>query len=140
MPKRKVSTKNSSTQLPKNIQPTLRLTTLPNDANLNGDIFGGWLMSKIDIAGAVAAVQRANGPVVTIAVSQLQFIKPLFVYDLVSFYADIVHVGKTSLTVDIEVYAQRARALHETVKVSVATYVYVAVSAPGKKRLVPKLK
>ena len=138
MPKPKSS--KTVDQLPLNKQPTLRLTTLPNDANLNGDIFGGWVMSKIDIAGAVAAVQRANGPVVTVAVSQLQFIKPLFVYDLVSFYADITHVGRTSITVKIEAYAQRARALHETVKVSEATYVYVAVSAPGKKRLVPKLK
>jgi acyl-CoA thioesterase YciA len=138
MKKSKSFTNNSSEQLPKNKQPTLRLTTLPNDANLNGDIFGGWLMSKIDIAGAVAAVQRANGPVVTVAVSQLQFIKPLFVYDLVSFYAEIIHVGRTSLTVKIEAYAQRARALHETLKVADATYVYVAVSAPGKKRLVPK--
>lgn len=139
MPKSKLTVKKSQDHLPKNKQPTLRLTTMPNDANLNGDIFGGWLMSKIDIAGAIAAVQRANGPVVTVAVSQLQFIKPLFVYDLVSFYADIIHVGRTSITVNIEVYAQRARALHETLKVSEAKYVYVAVSTPGKKRLVPKL-
>lgn len=125
-------------QLPKNIEPTLRLTTLPNDANASGDIFGGWLMSKIDISGAVAAVQRARGPVVTVAVDELQFIKPLFVYDLVSFYSRVIKVGHTSLTVHTEVYAQRARALFETIKVADATYVYVAVSKPGKKRLVPK--
>lgn len=130
--------KKSPNQLPKNTDPTLRLTTLPNDANASGDIFGGWLMSKIDISGAIAAVQRARGSVVTVAVESLQFIKPLYVYDLVSFYSHVIKTGHTSLTVHTDVFAQRARALHETVKVAEATFVYVAVSAPGKKRKVPK--
>lgn len=131
------NTEEPSTTLPVGEQPKLRLTTLPNDANKSGDIFGGWLMSKMDIAGAIAAVQRAKGSVVTVAVNNLVFIKPLYVYDLVSFYAKVISVGRTSLTVQIEAYAQRSRDLGATVKVGDATYVYVAVSAPGQKRLVP---
>lgn len=126
--------------LPENIEPTLRLTTRPNDANPGGDIFGGWLMSQIDLAGATAACVRARGPIVTVAVKELHFIKPLYIQDLVSFYAKVIAVGKTSLTVAIEVYAQRERgADHQpAIKVSEAILVYVAVSKPGKPRLVPE--
>lgn len=127
--------------LPAGVDPTLRTTTRPNDANPGGDIFGGWLMSQIDIAGAIAAGIRAHGPVVTVAVKELHFIKPLFIQDLVSFYADIVSVGKTSITVAVEVYAQRSRGSQHQVaiKVSDATLIYVAVSEPGKPRQVPEL-
>lgn len=124
--------------LPQDRQPTLRLKTLPNDANYTGDIFGGWLMSQIDIAGAIAAAERAKGPVVTVAVKQLTFLKPIYVYDLVSFYATVKQVGHTSLTVDVEAYAQRFRENEAVVKVSNATLVYVAISRPGEKREVPK--
>lgn len=125
--------------LPAGMEPTLRVTTRPNDANRDGDIFGGWLMSQIDIAGAIAAGIRAYGPIVTVAVKELHFIKPLFVQDLVSFYANVTAVGKTSLTTAIEVYAQRDRGnRHEpAIKVSEAILIYVAVSEPGKSRLVP---
>ena len=107
---------------------------MPADTNPNGDIFGGWLMSQIDIAGSVVAVERAKGPVATVAVKELQFIAPIFVYDLVSFYSDVKAVGKTSITVFVEVFAQRRGDYSEVVKVSEATLVYVAVSEPGKKR------
>jgi acyl-CoA thioesterase YciA len=122
-------------ELPVDRSPILRVTTRINDANPSGDIFGGWLMSQIDIAGAIVAAERAKGPVVTVAVKDLQFIKPLYVHDLVSFYADVVRVGSTSLTVYIEVFAQRQRQYtYEAVKVSDATLVYVAVTEPGKPR------
>lgn len=126
--------------LPCDKEPTLKVTTRPNDANPTGDIFGGWLMSQIDIAAAIAAGQRARGPVVTVAVKELRFIKPIFIHDLVSFYTEIVAVGKTSVTVSVEVYSQRNRASHleKAIKVSDATLVFVAVSAPGQPRLVPK--
>jgi acyl-CoA thioesterase YciA len=126
--------------LPKDQEPVLRVTTRPNDANPNGDIFGGWLMSEIDIAGAIVAGKRDNGPVVTVAVKELLFIKPLFVYDLVTFYAEITATGKTSVTIHVEVYAQRERGSHggKAVKVSDAILVYVAVSEPGKPRALPK--
>ena len=126
-------------QLPIDKEPTLRLTTRPNDANKSGDIFGGWLMSQIDIAGALKASERAKGSVVTVAVKQLHFIKPLYIYDVVSFYATISKVGRTSITVDIEVYAQRRQLNGEmsVEKVSDAILVYVAVSEPGKPKELP---
>jgi acyl-CoA thioesterase YciA len=114
-------------------EPVLRVKTLATDANKSGDIFGGWLMSQIDIAGAIVATKKTRGHVVTIAVKDLVFLQPLFVYDLVSFYVDIVKIGKTSITVQVEVFAERMS--HPGfVKVSEATLVYVAVSRPGVKR------
>lgn len=120
-------------------QPILRVKTTPNDANATGDIFGGWLMSHTDIAGAIVASDRAQGHVVTIAVKQLTLLKPLFVYDVVSFYGKVVAVGQTSVTVQMEVYAQRAPLRKEVVKVSDSTLVYVAVVKPGEKKAIPKI-
>jgi acyl-CoA thioesterase YciA len=121
--------------------PTLRVKTRPNDANKGGDIFGGWLMSQIDIAGAIAAARRAKGPVVTVAVKNLTFIKPLYIYDIASFYTKVTHVGSSSVTIEVEVYAERYKE-GETelaeIKVSDATLIYVAVSKPGQKRSIPK--
>lgn len=124
-------------QLPSGREPTLRVKTRPNDANKTGDIFGGWLMSEIDVAGAIVASQRANGPVVTVAVKDLVFIKPLFVYDIVSFYAEVISTGRTSINVKVEVFAQRYNST-TVIKVSDADLVYVAVSEPGKPRAVPQ--
>ncbi len=121
-------------------EPTLRVNTRPNDANKAGDIFGGWLMSQIDIAGAIAAAKRARGPVVTVAVKELKFLKPLFIYDIASFYTQIAAVGKTSITIEVEVFAERYnKGVNETstIKVSQASLIYVAVSKPGEKRLIP---
>jgi acyl-CoA thioesterase YciA len=113
--------------------PVLRIKTLPNDANKTGDIFGGWLMSNIDIAGAILATKRTKGHVVTVAVKELIFLKPLYVQDLVSFYVDIEKIGRTSITVKVEVYAERLTE-PSFMKVSEASLVYVAVSQPGQKR------
>lgn len=116
-------------------EPVLRLKTHPTDANQTGDIFGGWLMSHIDVAGAIVATKKTQGHVVTVAVKELTFLQPLFVYDLVSFYVDIESVGKTSITVKVEVYAERLT--HPGFfLVSEAILVYVAVSKPGVKRLI----
>jgi acyl-CoA thioesterase YciA len=114
-------------------EPILRIKTVPNDANSTGDIFGGWLMSNIDIAGALLATKKTGGPVVTVAVKELIFLKPIFVHDLVTFYADVTHVGKTSITIKVDVYAERLL-LPEFIRVSEAILVYVAVSQPGIKR------
>lgn len=134
-----MQTNNSETLKLPNSQPVLRVKTLPNDANASGDIFGGWLMAHVDIAGAIAASDRARGHVVTVAVQELRLLKPIFVYDLVSFYATVIAVGHTSLTVKVEVFAQRRPPnQNQVVKVSDATLVYVAVSEPGVKREVPK--
>jgi acyl-CoA thioesterase YciA len=123
----------SPDQLPKDKEATLRLVPMPKDTNSAGNIFGGWIMSQVDIAGSIAAIRRAKGKVVTVAVSEFQFHRPVFVGDLVSCYADVVKVGNTSLTVFVEVFAERGR-LGEIIKVTQATLTYVAIDDQGNPR------
>lgn len=118
-------------------QPVLRVIPMPADINPAGDVFGGWVMAQIDIAGGVPAGRRAHGRVATIAVNAIQFRQPVAVGDLLSFYADIVHVGKTSITVDVQVYAERTPENPTVVKVTEAKLTYVAVDRNGTKRLLP---
>lgn len=116
-------------------QPTLRVTTTPNDANQKGDIFGGWLMSQMDRAGAIVARKRARCLVSTVAVKELLFLKPIFVYDVVSFYPEVVKTGKTSITVMIHVFAHRYCHMDQAPeKVGEATFIYVAIDSPGVKK------
>jgi len=110
-----------------NNEPVLRLVPMPADTNSSGDIFGGWIMSQVDIAGSIAAIRRANGRVATIAVKEFQFHQPVFVGDLVSCYAEVTKVGRTSITVFVEVYAERQRQEEVRIKVTEATVVYVAI-------------
>jgi acyl-CoA thioesterase YciA len=110
-------------------QPALRVVPMPADANQHGDIFGGWVMSQVDIAGAVPAARRARGRVATVAVNSFVFKQPVLVGDVVSFYATITHVGRTSVTVDVQVYAQRNPGKMICVKVTEASLTYVAVGA-----------
>jgi acyl-CoA thioesterase YciA len=121
--------------------PTLRVAPMPADTNAAGDIFGGWIMAQVDIAGSIVARRRALGRVVTVAVNAFHFRKPVFVSDLVSIYAEIVRIGTTSITVDVQVFSERGifSADHgtETVKVTEATLTYVAVDTQGRKRPVP---
>lgn len=119
-------------------EPSTRVLAMPSDTNASGDIFGGWIMAQVDIAGAVAAYRRAAGRVATVAVNSFHFHRPVFVGDLVSCYAEVVKVGTTSLTVHVDVYAERDRSNHECVKVTEADLVYVAVDAERKPRAVPK--
>ena len=123
--------------LPHDKQPALRVVPMPSNANFVGDIFGGWIMSQVDIAGSIPAIRRARGRVATVAVNSFTFKQPVFVGDLVSLYADIVRVGRTSITVDVEVFAQRNRLKDECVKVTEATLIYVAVDENRKPRVVP---
>src|SRR4249919_2090339 len=88
-------------------EPTLRVVPMPADANQHGDIFGGWVMSQVDIAGAVPAARRARGRVATVAVNSFVFKQPVLVGDVVSFYAEVIRTGRTSITVDVQVFAQR---------------------------------
>jgi acyl-CoA thioesterase YciA len=119
-------------------QPVLRIIPMPADTNAHGTIFGGWVMAQVDLAGSVPAVERADGPVVTVAVNSFQFKQPVFVGDLVSFYARVVKTGRTSVTVDVEVFAQRGRdAGGEFVKVTEAQLTYVAVDASRHPRALP---
>ena len=125
------------THLPKDRQPVIRIIPMPADTNAHGTIFGGWVMAQVDLAGSVPATERARGKVVTVSVNSFQFKQPVLVGDLVSFYADVVKVGRTSLTVDVEVYAQRQRFGAEVVKVTEAQLTYVAVDDQRKPRPVP---
>ncbi len=120
-------------ELPKGREVVLRVVPMPSDANYTGDIFGGWIMSQVDIAGSIPALRLARGRVATVAVNSFTFKQPVHIGDLVSFYADIVRVGRTSITVDVEVYAQR-RTLREAVKVTEATLTYVAVDDERRPR------
>ncbi|QJR13933.1 acyl-CoA thioesterase [Usitatibacter palustris] len=119
-------------------QPVLRIIPMPADTNAHGTIFGGWVMAQVDLAGSVPAVERADGPVVTLAVNSFLFRQPVFVGDLVSIYAKVIKVGRTSITVDVEVFAQRHRDVGgEAVKVTEAQLTYVAVDANRRPRPVP---
>ncbi|HZP91532.1 MAG TPA: acyl-CoA thioesterase [Burkholderiales bacterium] len=123
----------TAVQLPAGKEPVLRVVPMPSDANYTGDIFGGWIMSQVDIAGSIPAVQLARGRVATVAVNSFVFKQPVQIGDLVSFYSEVVRVGRTSITVSVEVFAQR-RSLHEIVKVTEATLTYVAVDEEGRPR------
>ena len=98
-----------------------------------GDIFGGWIMSQVDIAGSIAAMRR-----VTVAVNEFQFHKPVFIGDVISCYADVVRVGNTSITVFVEVFAERGAEIQECVRVTQATLTYVVIDENRKPRQVPK--
>lgn len=110
---------------------------MPADANQHGDIFGGWIMAQVDLAGGVVASQRSRGRVATVAVNSFLFKHPVFIGDVLSFYAELVRVGNTSMTINVEVYAQRNPADIEVVKVTEATLTFVATSADGRPRPVP---
>jgi acyl-CoA thioesterase YciA len=133
MPDTETAAQTPPVQLPQGREPVLRVVPMPSDANFSGDIFGGWIMSQVDVAGSIPAVRTARGRVATVAVNSFVFKQPVLIGDLVSFYADIVRVGRTSITVAVEVYAQR-RSLHEIVKVTEATLTYVAVDDQGRPR------
>ena len=126
------------TSLPKGEMPVLRIVPMPADTNAHGTIFGGWVMAQVDIAGSVAAYDRAQGPVVTVAVNSFVFREPVFVGDLVSFYARVLRIGRTSITVDVEVFSQRGRqGRQEAVKVTEAQLTYVAIDERRQPRPVP---
>ena len=119
--------------------PALRVTPMPADANFHGDIFGGWIMSQVDIAGAIPASRRARGRVATVAVNSFVFKEPVLIGDVVSIYATIERTGRTSITVGVEVYAQRNPDEEIVVKVTEASLTYVAVGADRRPRELPPL-
>ena len=130
------SENTAMTGLPEGKQPTLRVVPMPADSNSSGDIFGGWVMSQVDIAGSIPAIMAARGRVVTVAVNSFVFRQPVLVGDVVSLYADIIRIGRTSITVGVEVYSQRNPAAPECVKVTEATLTYVAVDGRRRPRVV----
>ncbi len=117
-------------------EPTLRTITMPADANARGDIFGGWILAQMDLAGGSAAMRRANGRVATVGIASMSFHRPVFIGDEISAYTTVAKVGRTSITVAIEVWARRF-AGEETVKVTEGVFTYVATDADRKPRPVP---
>jgi acyl-CoA thioesterase YciA len=118
------------------LEPALRNIAMPADANANGDIFGGWVLSQMDLAGGSLAVQRARGRVATVAITAMTFHLPVFVGDEVSCYGEIMRVGRTSITIRIESWARRHRS-GERVKVTEGTFTYVAIGDDHRPRPVP---
>lgn len=115
---------------------TVRTIAMPADTNANGDIFGGWVMSRMDQAGGIAGVERARGRVVTVAVDAMTFIRPVKVGDVLCVYTEVEKVGRTSMKIHIEAWAQRFMTHHRE-KVTDATFTFVAIDDQGKPREVP---
>jgi len=125
-------------ELPNEHDLAIRVMAMPADTNASGDIFGGWLMSQVDIAGSIVARRRAQGRIVTVAVDSFQFRNPVFVGDVISCYAKITRIGKTSLTVNVKAFAERQGKSHHTHMVTEADLTYVAVDEQRKPRHIPK--
>jgi acyl-CoA thioesterase YciA len=124
--------------LPSGAELVLRVMPLPADVNANGDIFGGWIMAQVDLAGAVLPARIAKGRIVTVAVNQFIFKQPVSIGDLLSFYAKVERIGRTSITVNVEVYAERNPANLHVVKVTEANLTYVAIGPDGRPRPIPR--
>ena len=127
----------AESDLPARGDPAIRTVPRPADANANGDIFGGWVLSQMDIAGALPAIERAQGRVVTVAIDAMTFHQPIYVGDLVSVYAEVASVGRTSMQVTVQTIARR-RVSGEDVRVTEGTFIYVAIDDDGRPRAVPK--
>ena len=125
----------STTNEPKG-QLTIRTLAMPADTNPAGDIFGGWVMSQMDIAGAIAAVERSGGRTVTVAVEAMTFIAPVKVGDVLCVYTRVERVGNTSITIAMEAWARRNR-IADRVKVTDGRFIYVALNEDGTKRQIP---
>jgi acyl-CoA thioesterase YciA len=121
-------------QTPPGFELVLRMMPMPSDSNPNGDIFGGWIMAQVDLAGAVLPVRVAKGRIATVAVNQFIFKQPVSIGDLLSFYARIERIGRTSITVRVEVHAERNPAAPVVVKVTEAILTYVAIDDQGQPR------
>ncbi len=114
----------------------VRTIAMPADTNANGDIFGGWVMSQMDLAGGIAGVERAQGRVVTVKVDAMTFIAPMRVGDVLEIYSQVESIGRTSMKIHLEAWAQRFRT-HRRDKVTDATFTFVAVGDDGRPRPIP---
>lgn len=132
------NTDSHAVQLPKDEKLVLKVIPMPADLNVNGDIFGGWVMAQVDLAGAVMAAPYANGRMATVAVNEFIFKQPVRLGDVLSFFGKLVRIGRTSITVKIEVYAERIGAQGQYIKVTEASLTYVAIDDQGRPREVPK--
>jgi acyl-CoA thioesterase YciA len=132
------SSPSPQTTLPKDRELVLKVIPMPADVNANGDIFGGWVMAQVDLAGAVLPARVVRGRMATVAVNQFIFKQPVKVGDILSFFAHISRVGNTSITVQVEVYAERFATQGQYVKVTEASLTYVAIDQEGKPRPIPR--
>jgi acyl-CoA thioesterase YciA len=130
----------TSVELPKDKLPAIKIAAMPKDTNPGGSIFGGWIMSQIDIAAGITALERAKGRVVTVAVNSMEFHEPVFVGDIVSCYTDIIKTGNSSITIKVEVYAERNPSKKEIVKVTQAELTFVALDENRRPRQLPDLE
>ena len=128
----------SHVSLPTDKELVLKVIPMPADCNANGDIFGGWVMAQVDLAGWVVPARYADGRMATVAVYVFIFKQPVRVGDILSFFAEVTRIGNTSVTVQVEVYAERFRAQGRYVKVTDASLTYVAIDESGKPRPIPK--
>ena len=133
------NTSSSSVQLPTDKELVLKMIPMPRDCNANGDIFGGWVMAQVDMAGAVIPARYTQGRQATVAVNQFVFKQPVRVGDILSFFSSVTRVGRTSVTVQVEVYAERFRTQGVFVKVTEASLTYVSVGDDGRPRVLPGL-
>ena len=124
--------------LPVDKELVLKVIPMPADCNANGDIFGGWVMAQVDLAGSVLPARYVNGRMATVAVNQFIFKQPVKVGDILSFFAEVTRIGNTSITVQVEVYAERFRAQGRYIKVTEASLTYVAIGDDGKPRPIDK--
>ena len=124
--------------LPTDQELVLKVIPMPADCNANGDIFGGWVMAQVDLAGAVLPARHARGRFATVAVNEFIFKQPVRVGDILSFFSRVVRLGNTSITVSVEVFAERWNEQGQYIKVTQATLTYVAIDKDGKPRIIPK--
>lgn len=123
--------------MPTDHELVLKVIPMPADCNANGDIFGGWVMAQVDLAGSVLPARYADGRMATVAVNEFIFKQPVRVGDILSFFATMVRIGRTSMTVKVEVYAERFRSQGQYIKVTEASLTYVAIDDNGKPRPIP---
>lgn len=124
--------------LPLDMELVLKVIPMPKDCNVNGDIFGGWVMAHCDMAASVIPVRHARGRMATVAVNEFVFKQPVRLGDILSFYSKLLRIGRTSITVSVEVFAERALAQGSYVKVTEATFTYVAIDDHGRPRPIPR--
>jgi acyl-CoA thioesterase YciA len=129
-----------SVALPTDQELVLKVIPMPADCNANGDIFGGWVMAQVDLAGSVIPARYTGGRMVTVAVNEFIFKQPVRVGDILSFFSQLTRIGRTSVTVKVEVYAERFRSQGKYIKVTEASLTYVAIDDQGQPREVPKPK
>jgi acyl-CoA thioesterase YciA len=128
---------DSPVLLPTDKELVLKVIPMPADVNANGDVFGGWVMAQVDLAGSVIPARYTQGRMATVAVNEFIFKQPVRVGDILSFYSGVTRIGRTSITVKVEVYAERFRSQGQYLKVTEALVTYVAIDEAGKPRPVP---